>query len=284
MQVGVDRRAGHVGGAQRPRLAELVIAGRLVPGPEHPGRGRRRLAAGDLGQTAEGIGGSGAGDEAEAEVGRLGLDAPGGWIRAAQAEVAGLVVPQQDPVAGGGEQPGDREVGGVIPRMPALRRDDQADQASIGRRVGTIRDVVLDLVAALIHRIGALAEAEIALTRAGIETHADGRHSGGRPGDRRRQVDHPLAVRLEPHLNPAGGVGGLELPDVGAPLHAARGDAGGVEPARRGAEAERPGRPRPQPAILAEDGVTRSIGDRQVPGIPLHGGVQLTRGDVRERR
>ena len=96
------------------------------------------------------------------------------------------------------------------------------------------------------------------------------------PGDRRRQPDHALAVRLEPDLDPAGRVGGLELRDVGTTLHAAGDDAGGVEPSRRGAEAERAGRPGPEPAVLAEDGVAGSVRDRQVPGIRLDGGVQLT--------
>ena len=284
MQVGVDRRAGHVGRPQGPCLAELVVAGRLIPGTEHPRGGRRRLAAGDLGQPAEGIGRRRARDEAKAEVRRLGLDAPGGGVRASQPEVAGLVVAEQHPVAGGGEEPRNREVGRVVARMPPLGRDDRPDQRPVGGRVGTIRDVVLDLVSALIDRVGALAEAEVALTRPRVEANAHRGDARRRARDGRRQVDHTLAVRLEPDLDPPRRIRGLELGDVGTTLHAAGDDASGVEPSRGCAEAERAGRPGAEPAVLAEDGVAGSVRDRQVPGIRLDPGVQLSRGDIPESR
>ena len=63
------------------------------------------------------------------------------------------------------QQPRDREVGRVVARVVAGRRDEGGDERPLDLLVGTFGDVVLDLVAALVDGVGALAEAEVALAR-----------------------------------------------------------------------------------------------------------------------
>src|SRR5215211_6139499 len=70
---------------------------------------------------------------------------------------------------------------------------EQADQLVLARLVGALGDVVLDLVAGLVDRVGALAEAQVALAGPGVEADAD-RVRPGRPADRGLEAQDSLAV------------------------------------------------------------------------------------------
>jgi hypothetical protein len=214
---------------------------------------------------------------------RLRLQAPGGRIGAPEAEVAGLVVSDQHPVSSCREQPGHGEVGRVITRAKPLRRDDLRDQGTVTGHIWPVRDEVLDLIAPLINRIGALPEPEEPLRGPSVEADPDCGHPARLPSHRRRQVDDSVSVGLDSNLDPPGRVGGLELRRVAPALDAARRHSGSVEPALCGAEAERPGGSAAEHPVLAQDESAGSIRDREVPRVRVDRGPNRPRPDLRGR-
>jgi hypothetical protein len=156
-------------------------------------------------------------------------------------EIAGLGVVDQHPVAGGREQPRDRVVGGVVSRSEPPRRGHALGDRVVLRLVGAVGDVVLDHVAALVDGVGALAEAEVALARAGVEADPGrGDLAELAAGDRRVEGDHPTSVLQQPDLDsPPGRVGGLQHGRIRLALAGGGQDARGAEPTVIGAEAER---------------------------------------------
>ncbi len=280
MEVCLQGRDWDVLLAQRPRLADPVRARRLVPRAEHPGRGRGRLAAGDRGQPLERVRRLRPGHEAELQRGRLGLQAPGVGVGAAEPEVAGLGVVHQHPVAGRREQPGHREVGGVVAVPESLRRHEDLHDRPVIRLVGAVGDEVLDLVAPLVHRVRALAEAQVALPRPRLEPHPDRGHARGVAGHRRIQVDQAIAARGQPNVDSPGGIGRLEVGLERAANLPTRGHAGGVEPPGRRPETQGSARPDPQSGVLAQHGGARGVGEGHPPGIGRHAGPQRARGNL----
>ena len=117
------------------------------------------------------------------------LHAPDAAPALVEAEVARLGIVHQHAVAGGGEQPGHGVVGGVRARVVAPGGNERRDDRAVVLLVGTLGHVALDLAAALVHAVRALAEAEVALARAGAERDAGGLH------DRRAGADHLHAQR-----------------------------------------------------------------------------------------
>jgi hypothetical protein len=164
--------------------------------------------------------------------------------------------------------------------MPALRRDEVADQRAVGRGVRPIGDVVLHLVPSLVHGVGALAEAQEPLTRLGIEPHADRGHTRSRSRHRCAQRDHAVAARVDSHLDPPGRVRGLELRDVGATLHPARCDPRRMEPAGGRAESEGSRGAGPEAPVLAQDEMTGSVRGRQMPRIRVGTDPEVARAHL----
>ena len=135
------------------------------------------------------------------------------------------------------------------------------------RLVRPVGDVVLDLVAALVDRVGALAEAEEALAGRGAEADAGRRHPGRRI-DRHRHMEHPLPVRLDADVQPPAGRvvrGGDEYQRLS--LAGGGGDARRVVPAGGRLEAERAERGRPGAGELPEAAVAGDAAKLQRPGV-----------------
>jgi hypothetical protein len=223
VRVGLKDRDRGVGCPKRGQLLLLVTS--LVPGPVDPGRSGARLAAQRVREAPQRIGGPRAGEEAQAQAvdrrrqlgaqlpaRRVGhLDAPGAGIGAADAVEAGLRVVNQNPVAIRREQPGHREVGGVLaPVTQAPGRDEGAEERVLDRLVGAVRNVAFDRPARLVDPVRALAEAEVALARPGREPHAHRLHAERRAVQARVERDYtgPGGAKLEVDL--VGGRGGCE--------------------------------------------------------------------------
>src|SRR6185295_8698743 len=90
----------------------------------------------------------------------------------AEPEEARLGVVREHAVPGSREEPRPREVGGVVARMESPGRHEDGDDAALVLLEGPLLDVALHLVAALVHRVRALAEAEVALAGPGGERDA----------------------------------------------------------------------------------------------------------------
>jgi hypothetical protein len=78
------------------------------------------------------------------------------------------------------------------------RRDERRHRRALVLLEWPLGDVVLDVVPALVHRVGALAEAEVALTRARTNGDLDAPHAA---------AERPSAERAaqDPQLDPAPG-------------------------------------------------------------------------------
>ncbi len=251
--------------------------GRLHPRPEQPRRRGRGLAPGVAGEAPQRVGGGRTGEEPQLEVGRrryrgrlIGrcsghLDAPGtGPI---EVEVGGSRARGQDAVAGAREQPRDRVVGRVRTRAEPPLRDHRLHQRILARLVGAVGDVALDLLPALVDRVGSLAEAEIALIRPRLEAHAEclDRRSGA--VDPPVQGDHPCSAGPDADLHRAPArVCGPQLGDVGAPLPPAGDQPGGALPFSGAPEADRPRSPATARAVAGEDHPPPAIHQTQAPG------------------
>src|SRR5918996_1536030 len=185
--------------------------------------------------------GRGPGEDAHPQAGRLALDAPGPARVGPQPVKTRLGAVDQHAVPGAGEQPGHREVGGVVARVEAPGRHERRNEGALVLLEGPLGDVALNLAAALVDGVRALAEAEIALARAGAEGDPGVRDVGERgAGHLRAQRDHAAGVALEPQLDlPAEriacGEGGVVRTGAG---HAAPHRARGVKPADGGPEAD----------------------------------------------
>ena len=186
-----------------------------------------------------------------------------------EAEVARLRIVHQHAVARGGEQPGHGVIGRVGTRVEAPGGHEDRDDRLLVLLVGPLGHVVLDLPAALVHAVGALAEAEVALAGACHEGDPGGLcERSARAGDLHVERHHAVRVGAEPDGEPAPvGVGGGEgaLPDAVTPARVEH--AGGPEPARGGAEAERAGR-------LAEDRPAAAVQEPKRPGVAPCVGAQ----------
>src|SRR3954463_13289962 len=137
---------GADGAGWRPTYA--LIRRRASAGRGPPtARSRRRAAAPAEGPRPEARGGPG----------------PAPRPPAAQRPDAALGALDQHPVAGRRQQPRHRVVGGVIARVEAPGRHELRDHRTLVLLVGALGHVVLHLAAALVHRVRALAAAEIAL-------------------------------------------------------------------------------------------------------------------------
>ena len=302
MGVGLQDRERRVGFPQQCQLGLLGVVG-LIPGAEHPRGLRLRLAAGRLGEPAQGVGGLRAGEEAQADRvsdggrrrvwlvrGRGGhLDAPGPRVIGPEPEIAGLRVVGEHPVTGGREQPRNRVVGrlrAAVAQAPSRR--EQVDQRILVRLVGTIGDVVLDHHPALVDRVRALAEAEVTLPLPRPEADPD-RLDPAVGGDRDVERDHTLRPGPQADRERARRIGGRQGCEKRS-LRPARVDhPGGVGPARRGAEPERPGGAGIVRAALAQHRAPAVVGELEVPGargdLGAQGaGVDLRLGRRRGRR
>jgi hypothetical protein len=132
--------------------------------------------------------------------------------------------------------------------------------------------VVLDVVAALVHRVRALAEAEEALVSARLEPNAHRLDAGRRGG---AEQDDAVARRLEPRLDAAPQrVGRGELDDEHVALEPLRDDARGVTPLAERPEAECPRRARTRGGVLGQQ---RAAGVREGDPPGIVGGVRPQR-------
>ncbi len=206
--LGLGGRHRRVRVAQRAEDARLLrerdhvrLAG-LHPGAVRPGRWRGGLAAGRPGEAPQRVGRARAREDAQVEPARVYLDAP---APSAHEEAAGLVVVDQHAVAAAREQPGDRVVGGVaaVDLGPVRRR--HAGDRLVGLEERAVGGVVEDLAAALVDRVGALAEAGQALAPARREADRD-RPGAGRAGQvhRGHAGPGPRDAHADAVVDPAG--------------------------------------------------------------------------------
>ena len=189
VKVGIGGGRRHVGLPQSRGLVERrLLAVRLVPRAEEPRCRGVGLATREAREAAECIGRLGPREEPELE--RVGIDLEAPAVRALgpELEATALGVADQHPVSATGEQPGHGEVRRVVAIALPVGRDEEIDDRPLGGLVGAVGDVVVDLVPALVDRVGALAEAEEALV-------------GGARRSRRRSRSPPA----RPLRSPAGG-------------------------------------------------------------------------------
>ncbi len=193
--VGLRDGRGRVGVAQCLEVGVVAVLG-LPPGAEVERRGRPGLAALALGHAGDDLPGRRAREHAQGQGARVRADRPRVGTLSGQVEVGVLVVVDQYAVSARRHEPGDREVGGIVPRRVALGRDEGGDSGALLRQVGTVADEVLDVVAALVDGVGALAEAQVALGGVGVEGRAGG-GGAGRPVDGGRRLDDAVAVAAD---------------------------------------------------------------------------------------
>jgi len=264
VRVRVGEGGGRVGGPQ-PVDARLVPALRLEPGPEVERRRGGRLAAHGRGHPAQRAGGPRPGEDAERDLRSLHLGAPGAGLVGAQPEVARGAAVQQEPVPARGEQPRHGEVGGVVARVVPRRRDEGSDEGSLVRLVRALGHVVLHGVAALVDRVGALPEAELALAPGRPEGDAGVADPAGRADHVRDHADHAGAGGHDPDVNPPQGVGRGQLGVVCAAAEVVAHHGRRVLPHAARLEPEAAGRPG---AGIAALGQLRpmALHEREVPG------------------
>ena len=207
----------------------------------------------------------------------LHLHAPDAAAVLVQSVVARLGVVHEHAVAGGREQPRHGVVGGVRARVVAPGGNERRDDRAVVLLVGTLGHVVLHLPAALVHAVRALAEAEVALARAGAERDARGRHRRCIRADHlHAQGDNAVGVRGQAHEQAAAVrvVAGERARPGAAPAPGVE-HARGVEAPGGRAEAERAGH-------LGEHGPGAVAGQLDRAGVSAEAGVE--RAGVHRRR
>ena len=135
----------------------------LEPRPVDPGRSRPWLAPSRGGESPQRLGRARPGEDPEVERAAVDVGAPDVVAVARERKPARLVAVDKDAVAAAREQPRDREIGRVVAVAQPPGRRRREDELAVFGRSGAVGDVVLDLAAALVDRVRALAEAEEAL-------------------------------------------------------------------------------------------------------------------------
>ena len=192
VRVGLQQRQRGARRLGRPQRLGLV-AGGLQPRPEHRLVRHARLAADERREAPQRIGRPRPGDHAQVQRGAVGFDAP---APCPQRVAVRLVAQGEHAVPAGGQQPRHGEVRGVVARAEARGRHERADQRAVLGRPRPVGHERLDLAASAQDGVGALAEAQEALSAAGGERQP----GGGRCATARLQ-----AQRRDPRARRPGG-------------------------------------------------------------------------------
>ena len=187
-------------------------------------------------------------------------------------EVARLGVLDQHPVAGGGKQPRHREVGVIGPLAHAPGGDEVLDRRVLLALVRAFPDPAFDHVATLVDRIGALAEAEVALTGGGFERHPDRLDPVQGPDNRTGQPDRSVVGPVDLNLEFAFGIGGLQQQDLAVASLRDLDHPGGVLPLSVDLETKPADPAAPGPGRLLEHGLLALVTKTEGPVLgPDHG-------------